>query len=72
MRSCTVREKGEYFSPQHFDTIAQTVRALDGLETTASTNAILRRYHLTRLMEHRNQPLQILPPSQFDRSLSIY
>lgn len=71
MRSCTAQKKGEYFFPQHFDTITQTVRALDGLETTASTIVILRRYHLTPFMENRDQPMQILPPSQFDRSLRI-
>ena len=45
MRSCTVREKGEYFFPQHFDTIAQRVRALDGLdegESSRRVEAVLR------------------------------
>jgi len=50
-----VREKGEFTVSQQTDTVVQTIRALDGLETAASTNAILRRYHLTRLVEHRNE-----------------
>ncbi len=50
-----VREKGEFTISQQTDTVVQTIKALDGLETAASTNAILRRYHLTRLVEHRNE-----------------
>jgi hypothetical protein len=54
--ACTlVRQNGEFIIPQPSDTIVQTVRALDGLETAASTNAILRRYHLVRLIHHRNE-----------------
>jgi len=49
-----VREGGEYTVSQQTDTVGQTIKALDGLETAASTHAILRRYHLTRLVEHRN------------------
>jgi len=49
-----VREGGEYTISQQTDTVGQTIKALDGLETAASTHAILRRYHLARLVEHRN------------------
>src|ERR1700730_14680679 len=35
--------------------IAQPIQALDRLEIAASTNSILRRYHLTHLVDHRNE-----------------
>ncbi|KAJ9634554.1 hypothetical protein H2199_008837 [Coniosporium tulheliwenetii] len=51
----SVRRKADVTVPQHINTVTQTVEALDNLETAASTNAILRRYHLTCLVEHRNE-----------------
>jgi hypothetical protein len=33
--------------------VTQTIQALEGLEMAALTHSILRRYHLTRLIEHR-------------------
>jgi hypothetical protein len=41
--------------PKDTDTAAQTIHALDALENAATTQAILRRYHLTRLIKHRNE-----------------
>ena len=67
--SCAlVRERGEYTVSQQTDTVGQTIKALDGLETAASTNAILRRYHLTRLSEHRNGKDPDLSAERFFRS----
>ncbi|EON65747.1 hypothetical protein W97_04986 [Coniosporium apollinis CBS 100218] len=69
----SVRRKADVTVPQHINTVAQTVEALDSLETAASTNAILRRYHLTRLVEHRNErenQHRIERPERVIRSLS--
>lgn len=50
-----VRETAEFVIPQRTDTVTQTIPALEGLEMAALTHSILRRYHLTRLVEHRNE-----------------
>jgi hypothetical protein len=54
--ACTsIRENGASTILQPTNSIAQTIQALDNLEIAASTNSILRRYHLTRLVDHRNE-----------------
>lgn len=50
-----VRETGEFVIPQQTYTVTQTIQALEGLEMAAITHSILRRYYLTRLIEHRNE-----------------
>jgi hypothetical protein len=50
-----VREAAEFVIPQRTDTVTQTIQALEGLEMAALTHSILRRYHLTCLVEHRNE-----------------
>jgi hypothetical protein len=51
----SIRENGASTILQPTNSIAQTIQALDNLEIAASTNSILRRYHLTRLVDHRNE-----------------
>jgi tetratricopeptide (TPR) repeat protein len=54
--ACTsIRENGVFTLLQPTNSIAQTIQALDNLEIAALTNSILRRYHLTRLVDHRNE-----------------
>ena len=54
--ACTsVRENNTPTLLQPTNSITQTVQALDNLEIAASTNSILHRYHLTRLVDHRNE-----------------
>ena len=50
-----VRDTSKLAIPKDTDTAAQTIHALDLLETAAATQAILRRYHLTHLAKHRNE-----------------
>lgn len=50
-----VRETSKLAIPRDTDTAAQTIHALDALETAATSQAILRRYHLARLVKHRNE-----------------
>ena len=54
--TCTsIREDDASTILQPTNSIAQTIQALDSLEIAASTNSILRRYHLIRLVDHRNE-----------------
>jgi hypothetical protein len=54
--TCTsIRENGASTILQPTNSVTQTIQALDNLEIAASTNSILRRYHLTRLVDHRNE-----------------
>jgi len=48
-----VREQSFSALPRSSDTIAETVQALDRLDISAATNALLRRYHLLRLCDRR-------------------
>ena len=52
--ACTmVRGREKLTVTQDVNTIAQTIQALDKLESTTSAQSIIRRYHLVRLVEHR-------------------
>jgi hypothetical protein len=51
----SIRENGTSTILQPTNSVAQTIQALDNLEIAVSTNSILRRYHLTRLVDHRNE-----------------
>jgi hypothetical protein len=51
----SVRETSALTMLQFTNSITQTIQAFDNLEITASTNSIMRRIHLTRLMDHRNE-----------------
>ncbi|KAF2164272.1 hypothetical protein M409DRAFT_56559 [Zasmidium cellare ATCC 36951] len=42
-------------APQPSDDVAATVKALDDLDSTSFITSVLRRYHLVRLVEHRNR-----------------
>jgi hypothetical protein len=54
--ACTsIRESDSPAVLQTNTSIAQTIQALDNLEIAVSTNSILRRYHLTRLVDYRNE-----------------
>jgi hypothetical protein len=48
-----VRTEGEITIPQETDTPAQTIEALNALNTAAMVHSILRRFHLVRLCQHR-------------------
>jgi hemin uptake protein HemP len=50
-----IRENGASTTLQPTNSIAQTIQALDSLEVAASTNSILRRYYLIRLVDYRNE-----------------
>jgi hypothetical protein len=47
------RTQGEVTIPQKTDTAAQTINALNALNTAAMMHSILRRFHLVRLHQHR-------------------
>jgi hypothetical protein len=50
-----IRENGASTTLQPTNSIAQTIQALDSLEVAASTNSIVRRYYLIRLVDYRNE-----------------
>ncbi|KIW00337.1 uncharacterized protein PV09_08050 [Verruconis gallopava] len=53
---CTlIRTEGEVVILQKTDTAAQTINALNALDTAATVHSILRRFHLVRLLEHRTE-----------------
>lgn len=47
------RVEGEITIPQKTDAAAQTINALNALNTATMVHSILRRFHLVRLHEHR-------------------
>lgn len=49
------RTQGEVTIPQKTDTAAQTINALNALNTAAMMHSILRRFHLVRLHQHREE-----------------
>jgi JmjC domain, hydroxylase len=51
----TIRAEAEFTIPHYVDTINQTIQALDHLDKAVSLASIIRRYHLVRLVEHRNK-----------------
>ena len=54
--ACTsIRENGASTILQPTNSVAQTIQALDNLEIAVLINSILRRYHLTRLVDYRNE-----------------
>jgi hypothetical protein len=68
--ACTsVRENNALTILPSTNSIAQTIQALDSLEIAASTNSVLRRYHLTRLVDHRNERESHHKDQQSERAL---
>jgi hypothetical protein len=55
-----IREEQGIALPSLSDTVADVVRSLDALDTSLFASAILRRYHLMRLVEHRQALLQTI------------
>ena len=55
-----IREEQGIALPSLSDTVADVVRSLDALDTSLFASAILRRYHLMRLVQHRQALLQTI------------
>jgi hypothetical protein len=55
-----IREEQGIALPSLSDTVADVVRSLDALDTSVFASAILRRYHLMRLVQHRQALLQTI------------
>ena len=50
-----VREQGVFTALQHTNTLKDTVKAIDPLDSTAFADRNLRRHYLVHLVEHRHQ-----------------
>ena len=55
-----IREEQRIALPSLPDTVADVVRSLDALDTSLFASSILRRYHLLRLVQHRQALLQTI------------
>jgi hypothetical protein len=67
----SIRENGASTILQPTNSIAQTIQALDNLEIAALTNSILRRYYLTRLVDHRNERESCHKIERLERAVRI-
>jgi hypothetical protein len=54
--ACTlVKKENENIVPQRTDTAAQTIKALNAVDTAATIHSLLRRVHLVRLLALRTE-----------------